>query len=284
MVDWSTTWTWMDGTWHSGNVPIVGPRTHAFWLGSSVFDGGRVFDGTMPDVDRHCERVNSSAIALGLKPTMRAEEMVELTGEGMKKFSSDVALYVRPMYWAEDGGYLAVAPNPDSTRFCLCLYETPMPTATGFSVTLSPYRRPSLETMPTNAKAGCLYPNNARALQAARDAGFDNCVVLDLLGNVAELATSNIFLVKDGVVATPQPNGTFLNGITRQRVIQLLRDAGTRVDETTLTYEDFKTADEVFSTGNYSKVMPIIQIDDRELQPGPVAANAKALYWDFAHG
>jgi branched-chain amino acid aminotransferase len=104
-----------------------------------------------------------------------------------------------------------------------------------------------------------------------------------MLGNVAELATANIFLGKDGVVFTPVPNGTFLNGITRQRVIRLLRDAGVAVVETTLRYQDFETADEIFSTGNYSKVMPVVRIDGRSLQPGPLYRKARELYWDFAH-
>ncbi len=94
--------------------------------------------------------------------------------------------------------------------------------------------------MPVDAKAGCLYPNNARALLEARSRGFDNCIVCDMLGNVAELANSNVFMVKDGVVFTPMPNGTFLNGITRQRVIELLRDAGVTVVETTLRYRGFR--------------------------------------------
>jgi len=90
----------------------------------------------------------------------------------------------------------------------------------GFSVTLSPYRRPTLETMPVDAKAGCLYPNNARALFEAHARGFDNAVVCDMLGNVAEFATSNLFTVKDGVVFTPTPNGTFLAGITRKTIYE----------------------------------------------------------------
>lgn len=284
MTEFSQTWTWMDGSWHDGNVPIMGPRSHAAWLGSSVFDGARLFDGVMPDLIAHLERVNASARALGLQPTMSVGEMRELTEEGVTKFDPAAALYIRPMYWAEDGGFMAVAPKPESTRFCLCLYETPMPThMAGFSITLSHFRRPTIETMPTNAKAGCLYPNNARALTAARDAGFDNALVLDLLGNVAELATANIFLVKDGHVATPAPNNTFLAGITRARVISLLREAGYPVTETRLGPADFMTADEIFSTGNYSKVMPINRIESRQLQPGPVATKAKELYWDFAH-
>ena len=90
-------------------------------------------------------------------------------------------------------------------------------------------------------------------------------------------------MAKDGVVFTPLPNGTFLNGITRQRVISLLRGNGVSVLETTLRYRDFETADEIFSTGNYSKVMPVVRIDDRSLQPGPLYRRARELYWEFSH-
>jgi branched-chain amino acid aminotransferase len=283
MADWSQTWTWIDGTWHEGNPPIIGPRTHAAWLGSSVFDGARAFEGVAPDLDRHCERVNSSATALGLNPTMETGEIVELARAGITKFGDKAELYIRPMYWAEEGGYFSVPPLPESTRFCLCLHITPMPEPQGFSVTQSQYRRPTIESAPVNAKAGCLYPNSGRALMEVRDKGFDNAVVLDALSNVAELATANLMMAKDGVVHTPYPNGTFLNGITRQRVIHLLREAGVEVAERIITYDELKDADELWSTGNYAKVLPINRIDDRELQPGPLYSRARALYWEWAH-
>jgi branched-chain amino acid aminotransferase len=137
--------------------------------------------------------------------------------------------------------------------------------------------------MPTDSKAGCLYPNNARVMWEAKAKGFDNALVCDALGNVAETGTSNIFMAKDSVVLTPIPNGTFLNGITRQRVIQLLRGDGVPVHETTLRYEDFQAADEIFTSGNYAKVMPVLRIDDRNLQPGPLYRKARELYWAYAH-
>jgi branched-chain amino acid aminotransferase len=178
----------------------------------------------------------------------------------------------------------SVPPDPESTRFLLCLYEAPLPPPTGgLSLTVSPFRRPTVETMPTDAKAGCLYPNNGRAITEARSRGFDNALVLDMLGNVAETGTANIFLVKDGVVRTPAPNRSFLNGITRQRVVTLLCEEGVEVQETMLTVADFLDADEIFSTGNYAKVVPVTRIEDRELQPGPVQAKARKLYWDWAH-
>jgi hypothetical protein len=106
---------------------------------------------------------------------MTAEEIVGLTWDGLKKFDGKTAVYIRPMYWAEHGGYMGVPADPESTRFCLCLYESPMIAPSGFSMTVSPFRRPTLETMPTNAKAGCLYPNNGRAILEAKMRGFDNC-------------------------------------------------------------------------------------------------------------
>ena len=279
----TTTWTYVDGNWYEGNVALIGPRSHVMWLGSSVFDGARWFEGVAPDLGLHAKRLNSSAIALGLKPTIAAEEIVGLTWDGLKKFDGKTAVYIRPMYWAEHGGYMGVPPDPASTRFCLCLYEAPMISPDGFSVTVSPFRRPTIETMPTNSKAGCLYPNNGRAILEAKMRGFDNALVLDMLGNVAETGSSNIFLVKDGKVSTPAPNGTFLSGITRARTISLLADYGLPTAEKTLCVRDFLEADEIFSTGNHSKIVPVTRIEDRHLQPGPIAKKARELYWEWAH-
>ena len=281
--DWSTTWTFYEGEWHEGNLPLWGVRTHAIWLGSSVFDGARVFEGVAPDIELHCARVNASAKTMYLKPTVTAEEWTGLVREGMKKFSPGTTLYVRPMYWAERAGPMALPPDADSTRFALTLYDAPMRKPEGFSVTLSPFRRPTHDTAPVDAKAGCLYPNNARAMLEAKSRGYDNCLVCDVAGNVAELANSNVFMGKDGAVFTPIANGTFLAGITRKRVIGLLREAGIEVVETVLRYRDFETADEMFSTGNASKVLPITRIGERSLQPGPLYRKARELYWAFAH-
>jgi branched-chain amino acid aminotransferase len=280
---WSKTVTYFEGKWHEGNVPMMGPRTHAAWLCSVVFDGARAFEGVTPDLGLHCARVNDSAKKLFLKPVVSTDNWISLAKEGISRFDGNTALYIRPMYWAEQEGPWVQAHDPESTRWCLSIYEAPMRTPKGFSITLSPYRRPTLETMPVDAKAGCLYPNNARALFEANSRGFDNAIVCDMLGNVAELATSNIFMAKDGVVFTPVANGTFLAGITRKRVIGLLRDNGVTVIEKAMTYHDFETADEIFSSGNYSKVVPATRIGDRTLPFGPLYTKARELYWGFAH-
>jgi branched-chain amino acid aminotransferase len=281
---WSKTWTFFEGEWHEGNVPLWGVRTHAIWLGSSVFDGARAFEGTTPDVDLHCARVNASAKTMGLNPVVPQAQWLDLLKDGLKKFDANTPLYIRPMYWGERAGPQAMPPDPESTRWCLSMYETPLRAPDGFSITLSPFKRPTIETAPVDAKAGCLYPNNARALLEARSRGFDNCVVCDMVGNVAELANSNLFIAKDGVVLTPMPNGTFLNGITRQRIIKLLRGAGVTVTETVMRYRDLETADEIFATGNASKVLPVTRIGEHSLKPGPLYRQARELYWAFAHG
>ncbi|ACL56795.1 branched-chain amino acid aminotransferase [Methylobacterium nodulans] len=278
-----TTWTFFEDAWHPGNVRMMGPRTHGAWLGSTVFDGARAFEGVTPDLDLHLARVNRSATALGLKPVVAVEAWRDLVQEGLRRFDPSTPLYIRPMYWAEDGFAGGVRFDPDSTAWCLCLYEAPMPVPGRLSVTLSPFRRPTAESAPVEAKAGCLYPNGARALSEAQSRGFGNCLVRDALGNIAEFANANAFMARDGVVYTPAPNGTFLAGITRNRVIALLREAGVSVVEATLTYGDFAQADEIFSTGNFAKVMPVTAIDGRELEPGPFYRQARDLYWSFAH-
>ncbi|MGC2121478.1 MAG: branched-chain amino acid aminotransferase, partial [Xanthobacteraceae bacterium] len=225
-VAWSKTVTFFEDAWHEGNVPIMGPRTHAAWLGTSVFDGARAFEGVTPDLDLHCARINESAKAMCLKPVLSPDDWMALVRKGLDRFGRDAELYIRPMYWAEEGAPGGVRPDPESTRWCLTLYDAPFPKPAGTAITLSPFRRPTRESALLDAKAGCLYPNNARALIEARNRGFDNCLLCDMLGNIAELGTANIFMVKDGVVFTPEANGTFLAGITRMRILSLLRDAG----------------------------------------------------------
>ena len=215
-----------------------------------------------------------------MNPTVTIEEMIEIAREGVGKFPSDAELYIRPMFWAQEGW---IAPDPESTQFAMLVYESPLPAATGFSACLSTRRRPAPDQAMTDAKASCLYPNAGRALREAADRGFDNAVVLDPNGNVAEFATSNLFTVKDGIAHTPIPNGTFLNGITRQRVIKLLREREVEVVERSVTPADLSDADEIFSTGNHGKVIPIIRYEERDLQPGPVGSLARELYWEFAH-
>ena len=276
-------WTYFEGQWHEGDIPIMHAADHGSWLGSTVFDGARFVNGLTPDLDLHCARVNRSAEALIMTPTVSTEEMVAIVYEGLTKYPPDAAVYIRPMYWGIDGDITAIVPSTEKTGFAICLEEIPFAPETA-TATLghTRFRRPVLESSVVDAKAGCLYPNNARMLREVRARGFSNALVADAMGNVAESATANVFMVKDGEVFTPVPNGTFLSGITRARHIKNLRDDGVKVHEIVLTFDDFSGADEVFLSGNMNKVTPVTAFEDRQYQVGPVTRRVREMYWDWA--
>lgn len=209
--------------------------------------------------------------------------MVEMVREGLKSYPKDAAVYIRPMYWALAGDELGIVPLKDATGFAISLEQIPMaaPDA-ATTLTRTRFRRPVLEDNVVNAKAGCLYPNNARMMVEARAKGFGNALVADAMGNVAESASANVFMVKDGEVFTPIPNGTFLAGITRARHMSNMRADGIKVHETVLSFDDFHAADEVFLSGNMMKVTPVKAFDDTQYQIGPMTRRVREMYWDWA--
>ena len=144
--------TYFNGTWHDGDVPIMSAADHGAWLGSGVFDGARMFDGLTPDLEPHCARVNRSAEALMVTPTVSTEEMVAIVREGLKAYAPGTAVYIRPMYWGIDGDITAIVPNADKTGFAICLEEIPMAPATASAtLTRTRFRRPVLEDAVVNA-------------------------------------------------------------------------------------------------------------------------------------
>jgi len=275
--------TFFNGAWHDEDVAIMRAADHGSWVGTTVFDGARFFDGRAPDLEAHCARVNRSAEALMITPTMDPADIVAAVRDGLKAYETSDAVYIRPMYWALDGDASGIVPEAGATGFAICLEAIPMADQNA-STTLgrTQFRRPVLEDNVVNAKAGCLYPNNARMLAEVRKRGFGNALVADAMGNVAESATANVFMVKDGTVFTPIPNGTFLAGITRSRHITNLRNDGTDVVETVLSFADFADADEVFLSGNMMKVTPVTAFEDTQYQVGPVTRRVREMYWDWA--
>ena len=277
--------TWFEGRWHDGDVPVMRAADHGAWLGSGVFDGARYVNGLAPDLDAHCARINRSAEALMLRPTQTTEEIVAIVREGLALYPKDAAIYIRPMYWGIDGDRTAIVPQQERTGFAVCLEQIPMaPEEATVTLGRTRFRRPVIEDAVVNAKAGCLYPNNARMLREVQARGFNNALVADAMGNLAETATANIFLVKDGEVLTPIPNGTFLAGITRARHIANLRAEGYTVTERVITFAEAEAADEMFLSGNMNKVTPVTGFEDRTYQVGPVTRRARQLYWDWAAG
>jgi len=279
--------TYFEGTWHNGDLSVMKAADHGAWLGTTVFDGARLFDGLAPDLEAHCARINRSARALMITPTVETAKMVEIVREGLAQYPRDAAVYIRPMYWALAGDELGIVPLKDATGFAISLEQIPMaPPEAASTLTRTRFRRPVLEDNVVNAKAGCLYPNNARMMAEARSKGFGNALVADAIGNVAESASANVFMVKDGEVFTPVPNGTFLAGITRARHMVNMRAEGLKVHEAVLSFEDFHAADEVFLSGNMMKVTPIKAFDDTTYRVGgngnPVTQRVREMYWDWA--
>ena len=271
--------TYFKGQWTEGNTPLFGAMDHSVWLGSSVFDGARAVRGHLPDLRLHLKRVVQSAQQLGLDCPYTVDEMEALVREGVAKFAPDAELYIRPLVYAAEGFLI---PEADKSGFALTLFDAPMPAFTGFSACLSTLLRPESSMAPTDAKASALYANTTRALREAKARGFDNAVVADSRGNVAEFASSNLFLATAaGEVVTPVSNGTFLAGITRARVIALLEEAGVKVAERTVTPDELDTAVEIFSTGNYGKVTPCVRYNERPLAVGPVTTLARDRYFAF---
>ncbi len=271
--------TYYNGQWAEGNTPLYGAMDHSLWLGSSVFDGARAIRGKLPDLRPHLERVITSAEKLGLRCPLGVDEMEVLVREGVAKFPADAELYIRPLVFGSEGFLIPVA---EKSQFALTLFDAPLPPFSGFSSCLSTMRRPQPNMAPTDAKASALYANSTRAMREAKERGFDQAIMLDAEGHVAEFASSNLFLVtEDGKVVTPALNGTFLAGITRARVMALLAAAGMQVEERTVKATELNTAREIFSTGNYGKVTPCTRYEDRTLEAGPVARQARELYLAF---
>ena len=270
---------WIDGAWVEGDPALVKAWDQAIWLAGAIFDGARAFDGCAPDLDLHCERAIRSAANLGLKSPMSAKEIEAVLREGIRKFPAGTHLYLRPFMWATGGGLI---PDAETTRIAISLSVTPLPQPGPMSACLSKFRRPGPDMATTDAKAVGLYAQAGRAQAEAKSRGYDDAVMLGPEGLVAEFSGSNIFIVKDGKALTPKPNGTFLNGITRQRVLKLLREAGVPAEERDLTPDDLDSCDEMFSTGNYSKVLPVTRYEQRDFQPGPVYRKARELYFDYA--
>jgi branched-chain amino acid aminotransferase len=272
--------TYFNGNWTEGNAPLFGAMDHSVWLGSSVFDGARSLRGHMPDLRPHLQRVITSAERLGLVCPLSVDEMEKLVREGVAKFPADAELYIRPLVFGTDG---LLIPVPEKSAFALTLFDAPMPPFTGFSACLSTLRRPDALMAPTDAKASSLYANTSKALREAKERGYDNAVVCDSAGHVAEFASANLFFVTpQGQVVTPVPNGTFLSGITRARVIALLAQEGVKVEERSVRPEELESAVEIFNTGNYGKVTPCVRYEARTLPVGPIATLARDRYMAYS--
>ena len=271
---------WLDGKlvpWRESRMHVL---THALHYGSAVFEGERIYDGRVFRLSAHSARLIRSANLLDYTLPWSREEIDEAT-RAVVKANELTAGYIRPIAWrgSEVLGvsaigttvHLAIAPWAQEGRLSVQARDA------GINVTMAKYRRPSPETAPGHAKVAGLYVICGIEKDRALKAGFDDALMLDWQGRIAETTGANIFLVIDGKLVTPTPHN-FLDGITRRAVMGMARTRGWTVEERDVMPEELSTASEVFLCGSAAEIVPVGSIDQHHFQAGPVA---KTLMADF---
>jgi branched-chain amino acid aminotransferase len=274
---------WFDGELRDADAIAVAPFTHALHYGSGVFEGIRAYKSAHgPAVFRlrdHLERFRRSADVYGLDiaydiPTLSKAIFQTLDANGFEDG------YIRPLaYYGAKGISLAPKFNcPTHVLVALKPLSGSLLGAGGIRTTISRWQKTPSRSLPSHVKACGHYTNSILALQDATAAGFDEAILLNDRGQVAEGTGENIFVVKNGCIATNDPSADVLPGITRETVITLAHDLGIRVIVRDLTTDDLFDADEVFFTGTAAEVAPIVCIDDRTFSDHTITTMLAAEY------
>ena len=263
---------WMDGElvdWRQANVHIL---THALHYASSVFEGERCYDGKIFKGHEHSLRLIESARLLDMESPYTADE-IDAAKEAVLKANGLTNAYVRAVMWRGSGPDMGVSAARNPIRMAIAVWEWGSYYGDakwqGAKLDVAKWKRPSPETIPTAAKAAGLYMICTMSKHAAEAKGCSDALFMDWEGYVAEATGANIFFIRDGEVHTPQAD-RFLNGITRQTIIQMLRDNGTTVHERRIRPEELEDFQECFLTGTAAEVTPVGQIGDWHFQVGQV--------------
>lgn len=261
---------WMDGElidWREANVHIL---THALHYASSVFEGERCYDGKIFKGHEHSLRLIESARLLDMQSPYSADQ-IDAAKEAVLKANNFINAYVRAVMWRGSGPDMGVSAARNPVRMAVACWEWGSYYGDakwqGAKLDVAKWKRPSPETIPTAAKAAGLYMICTMSKHAAEAKGCSDALFMDWEGYVAEATGANIFFVRDGEVHTPLAD-RFLNGITRQTVIQMLKDGGTTVHERRIKPEELEDFQECFLTGTAAEVTPVGQIGDWHFQVG----------------
>ena len=271
---------WIDGKlveWRDAKVHIL---THALHYGSSVFEGERCYDGKIFKCHEHSERLIESARLLAMQSPYTADQIDAAKYEVLNANGFTNA-YVRAVMWRGSGTDMGVSARANPVRMAVIAWEWGNYYGDakwqGAKLDIAKWKRPSPETIPTAAKASGLYMICTMSKHAAEEKGCSDALFMDWEGYVAEATGANVFFVKDGEVHTPQAD-RFLNGLTRQTVIQLLRDKGITVHERRIRPEEMAGFNECWLTGSAAEVTPVGQIGDYHFQVGQVTRDIAADY------
>ncbi len=263
---------WMDGKlveWRDANVHIL---THALHYASSVFEGERAYNGKIFKSVEHSERLLKSGELLDM-PIPYSVEEIEAAKKAVLDANGLTNAYVRVVAWRGAGEDMGVASAKNPVRMAVAAWtwgayygDAKMK---GAKLDIAKWKRPSPETIPTAAKAAGLYMICTMSKHAAEAKGCSDALFLDYRGYVAEATGANIFFVKDGEVHTPIPDA-ILNGITRQTVIQMLKDKGITVHERRIQLEELADFEQCWLTGTAAEVTPVGQIGDYTFEVGDI--------------
>ncbi len=271
---------WMDGTmvdWRAANVHVL---THAMHYASSVFEGERAYNGKIFESVRHSERLHFSGEQLDMPIPYSVEEIEKAKYDVLKANGWDDA-YVRVVAWRGAGEDMGVASNRNPVRMAVAAWEWGAyygdAKMKGAKLDISKWKRPSPETIPSHAKAAGLYMICTMSKHAAEAKGCSDAMMFDYRGYVAEATGANMFFVKDGEVHTPKPD-CFLNGITRQTVIGMLKERNITVHERHIMPEELEGFEQCWLTGTAAEVTPVGQIGDYNFEVGALARDIAEGY------
>ena len=263
---------WMDGKmvdWREANVHIL---THAMHYASSVFEGERAYNGKIFKSREHSERLKRSAEMIDFEIPYTIDEIEAAKAEVLAASGLQDA-YVRAVAWRGVGEDMGVASARNPVRMAIAAWEWGAyygdAKMKGAKLDISKWKRPSPETIPSHAKAAGLYMICTMSKHAAEAKGCSDAMMYDYRGYVAEATGANIFFVKDGEVHTPTPD-CFLNGITRQTVIGMLKDKGITVHERHIMPEELEGFEQCWLTGTAAEVTPVGQIGDWKFEVGAI--------------
>ena len=277
--------------WYNGKlVPWKDTKLHVLSHGlhyaSCVFEGERVYNGEVFKLREHTQRLIQSGKELGFDIPYSLEELEQATRDTVAAQGYPDA-YVRPVAW-RGSEMMGVSAQETSINVAIAVWEWPSyfsPEARmhGIRLKTSKWRRPDPQTAPVHAKAAGLYMICTLSKHEAEADGWDDALMLDWRGQVAESTGANIFLVQDGKIHTPTPD-CFLDGITRRTVIELARAHDIDVVERVIMPEEFEKTDEVFVTGTAAEVTPVGQVDEYNFQVGYVSRTLMEDYDALVRG
>jgi branched-chain amino acid aminotransferase len=279
-------WIWFDGKmvpWREAEVHVL---THALHYASSVFEGQRAYNGKIFKLTEHSERLRKSAALLGFELPWSVEQIDAACNEVLK-VNGHTDAYMRPVAWR---GSESMGVAPGNTRAHLAItawewgkYYDPRISQDGIRLDLAPWRRPAPYTAPTESKAAGLYMICTLSKQHAEQRGFNDALMLDWRGQVAEATGANVFFVRDGELHTPTPD-CFLDGITRRTVMDLAQRRGIAVNERAIWPEELESFEQMFLTGTAVEVTAVRSVGPWNFEVGEITRQLGRDYDDLVYG